>query len=169
MKKFSLISLFVIAALILTAVGAAAATNARAFQAKLSGPPDGTDSLATGKAQVIFSKDGQSLRYIVIIKGLENTTMAHIHVATTPGANGAIALWLFPDNPPPTLIPGFFTGLLAKRTVTAADLVGPLQGMTLEDLRTAILEGRAYVNVHTTAFPAGEIRGDLHALKKHNK
>jgi hypothetical protein len=64
------------------------------------------------------------------------------------------------------LIPGFFTGLLGKRSVTAADLVGPLQGMTLEDLRTAINEGRAYVNVHTTAFPGGEIRGDLVAVKK---
>jgi hypothetical protein len=38
--------------------------------------------------------------------------------------------------------------------------------MTLEDLRTAILEGRAYVNVHTTTFPAGEIRGDLMPVSK---
>ena len=169
MKKITLISLFVIAALVLTVVGAAAAMNVRSFRANLSGPPDGTDSLATGKAQVVFSKDGQSLRYVVFVKDLENTTMAHIHVATAPGATGPIALWLFPDNPPPTIIPGFFTGLLARRTVTAADLVGPLLGMTLEDLRTAILEGRAYVNAHTTKFPAGEIRGDLQPVKKQKK
>ena len=35
-------------------------------------------------------------------------------------------------------------------------------GKTLEDLLTAIKENRAYVNVHTLPFPAGEIRGLLH-------
>jgi hypothetical protein len=166
MKKLGWISLFTTLALLLTAIGAAAAVNARSYRAVLSGGPDGTDSTATGKAQVAFSPDGQSLRYVVFVKDLNNTTQAHIHVAPTPGANGPIVLFLYPDAPPPVLIPGFFTGLLGKRSVTSADLIGPLQGMTLEDLRTAINEGRAYVNVHTTTFPAGEIRGDLIAVKK---
>jgi hypothetical protein len=161
MKKFTWITLLTLLALVLTVIGAAAAVNGGSYRASLSGPPDGNDSTATGKAQVVFSKDGNSLKYVLIIRDLNNTTQAHIHVATTPGANGPVALWLYPDAPPPVLIPGFFTGLLAKRSATAADLVGPLAGMTLEDLRTAILEGRAYVNVHTTTFPAGEIRGDL--------
>jgi hypothetical protein len=166
MKKLTWITLLTLMALLLGVVGAAAATNSRSYQAIMTGGPDGTNSTATGKAQITFSADGLSLRYVVFVKDLNNTTQAHIHVAATPGASGPIVLFLYPDNPPPVLIPGFFTGLLAKRSVTAADLVGPLQGMTLEDLRTAINEGRAYVNVHTTAFPGGEIRGDLVAVKK---
>ena len=42
-----------------------------------------------------------------------------------------------------------------------SELVGPLAGMTLDDLILAILENRAYVNVHTEQFGAGEIRGQL--------
>ena len=49
-----------------------------------------------------------------------------------------------------------------ERTVLAADLVDPLAGMTLEDLRTAIEEGWTYANVYTSANPSGEIRGQIH-------
>lgn len=40
----------------------------------------------------------------------------------------------------------------------------PAQGLTAGDLKSliaAIRSGSAYVNVHTTRFPAGEIRGQL--------
>jgi len=36
-----------------------------------------------------------------------------------------------------------------------------LAGMTLRDLLNEIKDGNAYVNVHTTQNPAGEIRGQL--------
>jgi hypothetical protein len=41
------------------------------------------------------------------------------------------------------------------------NFVGPLAGKTIADLLTAIREDRAYVNVHTQQFPAGDIRGRL--------
>jgi len=100
------------------------------------------------------------LYYKLIVANIEDVTMAHIHVAPEPGQNGPPVLWLYPSAPPPTLIPGRFSGVLAEGTVTAANLVGPLASMTLEDLVGAIWEGRAYVNVHTTEYPGGEIRGD---------
>jgi len=46
-------------------------------------------------------------------------------------------------------------------TITAADLTGPLAGRTMSDLLAAIRAGNIYVNFHTAAFPAGEIRGQL--------
>jgi hypothetical protein len=48
-------------------------------------------------------------------------------------------------------------------TITAADLTGPLAGKTMADLVAAIRAGNIYINLHTTAFPAGEIRGQLTA------
>ena len=52
-------------------------------------------------------------------------------------------------------------GTLATGTFTETDFVGPLAGMPLSYLREAISQGRAYVNVHTTQFPGGEIRGTI--------
>jgi len=71
-------------------------------------------------------------------------------------------LWLYPDAPPPQLIEGRFDGVLAEGAATSGDLVGPLAGGSFDDLKMAIDEGRAYVNVHTTQNPGGEIRGTIH-------
>jgi hypothetical protein len=131
------------------------------IMAVLWGPPDGTDSTATGLALFTPGSEPDSLSYRLGVQGIENVTQAHIHIADTPGGNGPVAVWLYPAAPPAVLIPGLFTGLLGAGTFTAADFVGPLAGMTLDDLRTAIDENRAYVNVHTEQFPAGEIRGQM--------
>ena len=45
--------------------------------------------------------------------------------------------------------------------VSSADLVGPLEGMNTFDLWREIRNGNAYVNVHTTDHPGGELRADL--------
>jgi len=48
--------------------------------------------------------------------------------------------------------------------ITEADLTGPLAGETLADLVAEIEAGNIYINFHTTALPAGEIRGQLITL-----
>jgi hypothetical protein len=54
-------------------------------------------------------------------------------------------------------------GPLATGTITADEVVGPLE--TEDDPLSALMEainaGNAYVNVHTTQFPPGEIRGQI--------
>lgn len=160
MKKVTLTSLLVVVALLVT-IGTAAASNSKTvFRAMLSGAA-GTSSDAHGNAVFIFSDDGSAVSYKLVVNGLDNSTMAHIHVAPAPGLNGPPVLWLYPDAPPASLIEGTFNGLLGSRTATSADLTGAAGISSLEELRMAIKEGRAYVNVHTTAFPAGEIRGDI--------
>ncbi len=131
------------------------------FVAELSAAAAGTDSLAAGRASFESNIDGSSISYRLEVEGIQNVTMAHIHVSSQPGGNGSPAVWLYPAAPPATLIPGEFTGLLAEGQITASNLVGPLAGLTLDDLLVAIKEHRAYVNVHTEQFPAGAIRGPV--------
>ena len=162
MKKLSFISLFVLIVLLATIGSAMASESRTVFQAQLGDEAAATGSDAIGNAIFVFTDDGSQMDYKLVINGLDNTTQAHIHVADTPGANGPIVLWLFPSAPPSTLIEGTFNGLLGSGRATPADLTGASGVTSFEALRTAIAEGRAYVNAHTTAFPAGEIRGTIH-------
>jgi len=143
---------------LLAALATIAAAPTRNYRAHLSGNDTGADTLGQGQAIFQFKESGE-LTYKLIASNIENITMAHIHVANEPGGNGPPVLWLYPYGPPPAPISGRFQGVLAERTVTDGD-----QGvlMTLDDIETAIKEGRAYVNLHTAQYPGGEIRGQIH-------
>jgi hypothetical protein len=121
----------------------------------------GSNSVALGQAVFTRSPDRKELSYRLFVAGIENVFMAHIHLAPA-GAPGAVVAWLYPPSPPAHLIPGSFTGLLATGTITDGDLVGPLAGKTVADLIAAIEAGNTYVNVHTSLYPGGEIRGQIH-------
>lgn len=115
---------------------------------------------AQGQAIFQLSKDGTTLSYKLIVSNIQNVTMAHIHLAPA-GVNGPVVAWLYPDGPPAQLIPGRINGVLAEGTITAANLVGPLAGASLDDLIEAMRAGGTYVNVHTSQYPAGEVRGQI--------
>jgi hypothetical protein len=59
------------------------------------------------------------------------------------------------------LIPGTTNGILAEGVIKEVNLVNALAGKPLSDLVDAMSAGNAYVNVHTTAYPGGEIRGQI--------
>lgn len=109
-----------------------------------------------------LNEDNTEARFKLNVANIENVTQAHIHVITAPNAQtGGIVVWLYPAAPPLQLIPGRSAGVLSEGTFDASNLVGSLAGQTLEDLIDAIEDGRAYVNVHTSQNPPGEIRGNL--------
>jgi hypothetical protein len=155
-------SFLLIAMLATTGVAAFADAPDRAFMARLSDseevPP--VDTEAWGHAVFSLSKGGTELRYRVVVHNIEDVLMAHIHLGPA-GENRPVVVWLYPDSPPPQLIEGRFDGVLGKSAITSGDLVGPLEGMTLEDLLDEMSAGNTYVNVHTDANPGGEIRGRL--------
>jgi len=82
---------------------------------------------------------------------------AHIHMGEH-GKNGSVVLTLYKSDPTELK-----TGKLAEANLTASDFDGPMKGKGTSDLVAAIKEGKAYVNVHSTDFPDGEIRGQLNA------
>ena len=142
---------------------ASADSDVAAMTASLSGAEEvpANDSLARGMAVFKLSADGSSLDYSLSVANLNNLHMAHIHLAPA-GSNGGIVVWLYPSAPPAQLIEGRTSGILMTGTITDADLVGALTGMTVADLVEHIENDNAYVNVHTMPdFPGGEIRGQI--------
>jgi CHRD domain len=139
-----------------------AGAQATKFEATLSGkqqsPP--IDTPAHGTATFALSKSGESFTYRLWVADIDGVSMAHIHIGPE-GQEGPVAAWLYPSKPPAVVKEGKFTGVLARGTITAAQLIGPLKGKTIADLVDDIKAGNAYVNVHTTAHPAGEIRGQI--------
>lgn len=135
----------------------------RNFEATMKGSeevPTPVVTNATGQTTFQLSQDGKSLSYKLWVNNAENVIMAHIHLAPV-GVNGPVVAWLYPPGPPPQPIPGVFSGLLAEGVITEANLVGPLEGKTLDDLVTEMRAGRTYVNVHSVQNPAGLIRGQI--------
>jgi len=130
-------------------------------------------SAAVGNAIFSLSADGSELHYKLIVANIHNVFQAHIHSAPS-GVNGGIVVWLYPStavSPGPTG-GGRIQGVIAEGTITAANLVGTLEGQPLSVLTGLLSTGGAYVNVHTNDgvaptnagpgdFPGGEIRGQV--------
>jgi len=115
----------------------------------------GVATNASGTA--IFWVYSDHLEYVLTAKGFGTNVLAsHIHLGPK-GVSGPICVPIFN-----AATQGTFTGRLTG-VLTEADLV-PLADRGVSNFRDvidAILGGRAYVNIHTTLSPSGEIRGQL--------
>lgn len=138
------------------------------LRARLSGfeevPPVLTQGTGMFRARV--APDGQSIDFELTFSNLSSpSTAAHLHIGQ-PGVNGPIFVFLCggPDQQP---CPG--TGGRVTGTITADDILSvPEHGLAADDIEGAlrlIREGVVYTNVHTTMFPAGEIRGQVHSSR----
>ena len=172
MRGRLILGLFVLG---LAAVGAAGAAFNGNWSDHLNGAQEvpTRDTQGQGQATFRLADDGSSLHYKLIASNIDNVFMAHIHMQR-PGVNGPIVVWLYPSTAPAPgpLGAGRTNGVLAEGTITADDLVGPLDNQSLSALVEAMRTGNAYVNVHTNDgvappdtgpgdFPGGEIRADI--------
>jgi len=159
MKK-SRIFLFLTLALLLALVivtAALAQGNESNFTASLKGRnerPNPVDTNAQGEVIVHISEDESSLSYKLIVANIDEAFAAHIHCGG-PDVAGPVGVTLY-GGPTVTL-----NGILAQATVTEPNAGNACGWVTLADVIAAIRSGDAYVNVHTTANPGGEIRGQL--------
>src|SRR5215813_8707429 len=109
------------------------------FKASLA-PASGVTSSGKGSATASLDTTTKMLSWTVDYSGLSGpATAAHIHGPADPGGNAGI------------VVP--FSGSVAS----------PIKGSaTLTDAQIAQLEaGKWYINIHTDANKAGEIRGQL--------
>ena len=128
------------------ALGAAVAFAAPASAEKLKATLDGKSevpantSSATGTADLDYDPTSQKLSWTVTYSGLSGpATAAHFHGPAEAGKNAGVAV------PIPNAASSPVKGEATLTDAQAADLLG----------------GKYYINIHTAANPAGEIRGQV--------
>jgi hypothetical protein len=115
------------------------------FTAKMNGsqetPP--VTTTATGTGAFVLNAAGTALSYTITVSGL-TINAGHFHNGAAGVAAGVVKSLTFVNN-------------TASGVWSSTDATQPLTDSLLSEL----LRGRLYVNVHTTANPGGEIRGQV--------
>jgi hypothetical protein len=156
--------------LLMAATAPAARAEPILYSAVLLGPSENppNSSPGLGFSLVQYDPDDQTLGVLAGFAGLTAPTIAaHIHCCVEPPGTAGVAT-------PVPLFPGFPTGVTTGLYQREFDLTLPSSynpaflmangGMPLAAglaLAGGLAQGTAYFNIHTTAFPAGEIRGFL--------
>lgn len=136
-------------------------------------PPVSTT--ASGEFLATVSPDGSNIQYTETYSGLQApVTQSHIHVGQ-PAVNGSIVIFLCPDRGQSgsdragTAVPARGNGVgddNAGQCHRRRDQTQQLEAKDLVAVITAIHVGDGYANVHTTASPGGEIRGQIRVIAK---
>src|SRR4051794_40119647 len=129
------------------------------FVATLNGSmevPPTPGSPAHGAALFTLTDNGQALKYKITVSNIKGAVEEHIHLGK-PGVDGGEPVVAFFGMP----APGVGGEVDTQGYITADNLVGTLAGHPLADLIKQLKNRNAYINVHTVAFPGGEIRGDI--------
>ena len=128
------------------ALGATIAFAGPAFAEKMKATLDGksevppTTTAGTGNADIDYDAATKKLSWKVTYSGLSGpATAAHFHGPAEAGKNAGVAV--------------------AIPNATSSPVEG---SATLTDAQAAdLMAGKYYVNIHTAANPAGEIRGQV--------
>lgn len=159
-------------ALVLAIVACAGSARAAILQyeALLSGPAESPPNASpgTGLATLDWDTVANTYKLDVTFSGLTGTTTAsHIHAPTPdPGTKTAGVATTLPS------FPGFPLGVTAGAYNNTFDLLlastynpafvtanGGTPASAAAALLAAIQQGKAYLNIHSSTFPGGEIRG----------
>jgi hypothetical protein len=132
------------------------------FSAYLSGdqevPPNNSPAFGSGgfSLNTVTGMLEGNLSAHNLINGSGSVTDFHIHGAPF-GVNGPVRVFINQPSNITNTGPGFWI------TQYSIDLNQPgiLNGWTITQLRDELIAGNAYFNIHTTAFPGGEIRGQI--------
>lgn len=128
-------------------------SSSAVYVAKLSGAREVPAVSTSAAGTATFTRRGTSVSYTVTASGFTTPlTVGHVHI----GAAGVIGSVIVT-----------FTILAQSGTVATGllDLGAPItQGnitISGDSLRTLLESGNAYVNLHSAAYPGGELRGQI--------
>ena len=151
------------------AASAALATGPRVLHADLTGFEEVMPVSTTGKGQLrlLVYPDRTTIAYELSYSDLQaDVTQAHIHFGQL-SVNGGISVFLCSNLPNPPadtqacpLRSGTVSGVLTAASVLGPDAQGIAPG-EIDALVEALRAQLTYVNVHSTRWPGGEIRGQI--------
>ena len=144
--------------------------SAQTYFAHLDGPSDSTPSPGLGDATVTYDSSLHTLQVHVSFSGLLGpVSVSHIHAPTASPFTGTAGV----ATPTPTF-PGFPSGVTIGTYDHLFDLTlasswngnfitanGGTPAGAEAAFASALAAGKAYWNIHTQAYPGGEIRGFL--------
>ncbi len=156
-----------VALLTLASVGAGAQTT---YQAHLNGASEATPNGSAGIGDATFMLSGDFFSIFVNFAGLTSgNTASHIHCCTASPFTGAAGV----ATPVPTF-PGFPTGMTSGTysymfDLSLASSYNPAfvtaNGGSVAAAQAAFINGlnsgKTYLNIHSSTYPGGEIRGFL--------
>src|ERR1051325_6781105 len=168
-KRVSLLGLLITVFMFSTAARADQLVLTATLTGSQEVPPTGSPGI--GSALVTLDTVTNLLTVNVSFAGLGSPTIAsHIHCCAPPGTNALVATTV------PTF-PGFPLGVttgtyLMTFDMTLASSYNPAfitaHGGTVAGAEAALIaglsSGQTYLNIHTTQFPGGEIRGQLQSV-----
>ncbi len=138
------------------------------YTASLSGANEVPGNVSPGSGSITVGYDAMANTLSVDLSFADltgTTTASHLHCCAAPGVNAGVAVGLA----------GFTSGVTAATYSALFDLTdssvffanflnGPGGGTASgaqSAMAAALAAGQVYVNVHTSTFPGGEIRGNL--------
>ena len=132
--------------------------EATRFDVQLNGdgavPAVDTAALGRGRFELNASETG--IRGTLLVGDILGVTAAHIHCGLT-GETGPVGITLVELAQPVD----FVEPTRQSWSIFAPDEGNGCGWVNVDDIVTAMRDGGSYVNIHTVAWPGGEIRGQL--------
>jgi hypothetical protein len=137
------------------------ANLAAANEVQANGSSANVTSTGTGTWTGILNPTTNVLTWTMTYSGLTtNSTASHIH-AQAPTSTTASVVLNFATFAGSTLTLGATSGTASGSINLSTAATPPSLSISGDSLLKAINAGQAYVNVHSTQYPAGEIRGQI--------
>lgn len=166
------LALFASGLLATAAASSSAFAHSNVYEAKLFGSNEipAVTTPGFGTATITLDEDAMSMRVQASFEGLQGAVgSAHIHCCTAQPASGTAGV----ATPLPSF-PGFPAGVTAGSYDQTFDLSqagnwnnafinthGGNVELAFQAFSQGLAQEKAYFNLHTSAFPGGEIRGTL--------
>lgn len=131
------------------------------FSGSLNGASMVPATASTTTGRVTFETVGDStLRFSLSVVNMTGITQAHLHSGAA-GATGQLLVWLLPVNGTAAQAPSVtLDGEISIGDIAPAWIRGTPR-LAMDSVKALMRTGRVYVDVHSSAFTGGEIRGQV--------
>ncbi len=131
------------------------------FSATLSGTSVVPVTTSTSSGTLTLTASGDStLTFSLSVANMAGITQAHLHSGAT-GANGSTLVWLLPVNGNSAQSPSVtLDGEISVGDISPSWVRGTPR-LAMDSVKALLRLGKIYVDVHSSAFTNGELRGQL--------